>query len=140
MRGTAPAGRLPRENEPTVPTPPSSLDLDRSASAVRTGRRELREHLAEHTETGPVLTGGDIDADWQAAFSSGDEAVGGDNPTPDQDIVDELGRALGVEYQDNEELRGAPKLEERDRHRWEFNPASSEDFIERTKRRRDDLD
>ncbi len=34
-----------------------------------------------------------------------DEAPGGDNPTPDQDIVDEIGKALGVEYQDSEELR-----------------------------------
>ena len=37
--------------------------------------------------------------------SAGDEAPGGDNPTPDQDIVDDIGKALGVEYQDNEELQ-----------------------------------
>src|SRR4029453_6305194 len=44
-----------------VPTPPSTLDLDRTASAVRSGRRELRDRFAEHTETGPALTGGDVD-------------------------------------------------------------------------------
>jgi len=28
-------------------------------------------------------------------------------------------------------LKGAGKLEERDKHRWELDPASSEDFDER---------
>jgi hypothetical protein len=113
-----------------VPTPPSSLDLDRSASAVRTGRRELRERLDEHTETGPALTAGDVDADWESAYSVGDEAPGGDNPTPDQDVVDDIGRAVGVQYDDNEELKGEAKISKRDKHRWELDPASAEDFNE----------
>ena len=114
-----------------VQTPPSSLDLDRSASAVRSGRREMKERLAEHTETSPALTGGDVDADWGSAYSVGDEAPGGDNPTPDQDIVDDIGHAIGVEYQDNEELKGEAKISKRDRSRWELDPASSDDWDER---------
>ena len=50
-----------------------------------------------------VLTGGDIDAAWDQA-AVGDETVGGSSPTPDQDIVDEIGRALGVNYEDGEPL------------------------------------
>lgn len=123
--------RTVREEEFLSPTPPSSLDLDRTASAVRTGRRELRERYDEHTETGPAITGGDVDADWESAYSVGDEAPGGDNPTPDQDIVDEIGRAVGVQYQDNEELKSEEKIAQRDRHRWELDPASSEDYDER---------
>ncbi len=122
-----------REIEEEVPTPPSSLDLDRSASAVRTGRQELREALQEHTETSPALTGGDVDADWQGAASVGDEAAGGDNPTPDQQRVDDIGKALGVQYQDNEELRGVDKIDDRDKKRWELDPASAEDYKERQK-------
>ncbi|HSC27073.1 MAG TPA: DUF6335 family protein [Vicinamibacterales bacterium] len=114
-----------------MPTPPSSLDLDRTASAARTGRHEMREARLAHTETSPVLTGGDVDANWQDAYAVGDEAPGGDNPTPDQDRVDDIGRALGIEYQDNEELRTGDKIQERDRHRWELDPASSEDYRER---------
>ncbi|MGH9253557.1 MAG: DUF6335 family protein [Vicinamibacterales bacterium] len=114
-----------------VPTPPSSLDLDRSASAARSGRRELHERFAEHTETSPAMTGGDIDADWESAYSVGDEAPGGGSPTPDQDIVDDIGRAVGVEYEDNEELKGDTKITERDRKRWELDPASAEDYNER---------
>ena len=119
------------EDDDLVPTPPSSLDLDRTASAARSGRRGLREKFAEHTETSPALTGGDIDADWESAYSVGDEAPGGDNPTPDQDIVDDIGRAVGVQYEDNEELKGEKKISDRDRKRWELDPASSEDYDER---------
>jgi hypothetical protein len=114
-----------------VQTPPSSLDFDRSASAARSGRRELLERYEEHTETGPDITGGDVDADWESAYSVGDEAPGGDNPTPDQDVVDDIGRAVGIEYQDNEELKGEAKVSKRDKNRWELDPASSDDWDER---------
>ena len=76
----------------------------------------------------PAITGGDVDADWKNAYFSGDEAPGGDNPTPDQDVVDDIGKALGVEYQDDEELQGSDKVIERDKHRWELDPASAEDY------------
>ena len=67
-----------------------------------------------------VLTGGDLDADWQRAWDSGDEAVGGSAATPDQDIVDEIGRALGVEQEPDAEVWTSREiLRERDRHRWE---------------------
>jgi hypothetical protein len=122
--------RTVREDD-TMVSVPSSLALDRRASAARSGRRELRERFNEHTETSPQLTGGDVDADWESAYSVGDEAPGGDNPTPDQDIVDDIGRAVGVEYQDNEELKGADKVAKRDKHRWELDPASSEDYDDR---------
>jgi hypothetical protein len=118
-------------DEELLPSAPSSLDFDRSASAARSGRRELRERYDEHTETSPALTGGDVDADWESAYSVGDEAPGGDNPTPDQDLVDDIGRAVGVEYQDNEELKGEAKISKRDRNRWELDPASSDDWDER---------
>ena len=120
-----------REVEETIPGPPSSLNMDRHGSAARTGRAVLRHAKQEHTETSPAITGGDVDADWEDAYAVGDEAPGGDNPTPDQDRVDDIGRALGVEYQDNEELKGADKITKRDKHRWELDPASSEDYDDR---------
>jgi hypothetical protein len=113
------------------PTPPSSLNPDRSASSARSGRQELKERYDKHNETSPALTGGDVDADWESAYSTGDEAPAATTPTPDQNNVDDIGLALGVEYEDNEELEGADKIEERDRHRWEDDPASSEDFEDR---------
>ena len=119
-----------REIEDNVPTPPSSLDLDRTPSAARSGRQGMREARLQHNETSPELTGGDVDASWEDAYSTGDEAPGGDNPTPDQDRVDDIGKALGVQYEDSEELKAADKISERDRHRWELDPASAEDYPE----------
>jgi Family of unknown function (DUF6335) len=119
------------EFEDNVPTPPSSLDLDRSPSAARSGRQGALVARSQHNETSPELTGGDVDADWEDAYAVGDEAPGGDNPTPDQDRVDDIGRALGVEYQDNEELKASEKITKRDKHRWELDPASAEDYNDR---------
>ena len=119
------------QGDDIVPTPPSSLDLNRTASAARSGRRELSRRLEEHTETGPALTAGDVDADWESAYSVGDEAPGGDNPTPGQDVVDDIGKAVGVQYEDNEELKGEAKIAKRDKHRWELDPASAEDYDDR---------
>jgi hypothetical protein len=118
-------------DDDVVLSPPSTLDMDRTASSARSGRKTLHDRLEDHNETGPGLTGGDVDADWESAYSVGDEAPGGDNPTPDQDIVDEIGRALGNEYQDNEPLKGADKIAQRDKHRWELDPGSKEDFDDR---------
>ena len=101
-------------------------EAQRLASGSGSLNRELREH---HSHT-PDLTGGDIDADWQGA-DAGEETVGGSAPTPDQDVVDELGEAVGLTYEDNEPLHSTEKVEERDRHRWELDPASSEDYNDR---------
>ena len=102
-------------------------DAQRLASGGEQLKRQLREH---HSRT-PELSGGDIDADWAGV---GDETVGGSSPTPDQDVVDELGEAVGVTYEDNEPLHTTEKVEERDRHRWELDPASSEDYNDRVNR------
>lgn len=125
------ARRQLREVEETVPGPPSSLDMDRRPSAARSGRHELQEARREHNEVSPEITAGDVDADWKDAYSVGDEAPGGDNPTPDQDRVDDIGKALGVQYEDNEELKASDKIAERDRKRWELDPASSDDYKDR---------
>ena len=116
--------------DPTA-SAPSTLNFDRSGTAARTGgaRRDALQHELTHTDA--RITGGDLDADQQSAYGVGDEAPGGDNPTPDQDVVDEIGAAVGLEYQDAEELGGEGKVAERDRHRWELDPASAEDYRER---------
>ena len=85
------------------------------------------------TETSPVLRR-DVRCEMEGAYAVGDEAPGGDNPTPDQDRVDDIGRALGIQYQDNEELNPDEKVRERDRHRWELDPASSEDWPHKDKK------
>ena len=81
------------------------------------------EERVLHTESTPALSGGDVDADWQRADSSGEEAVGGSVATPDQDVVDEIGGALGVPRGPDEEVRTSSEiLDKRDEHRWEQEP------------------
>ena len=90
-----------------------------------------RKHEKEPVDADTAgLSGGDADVSPQGV-DAGTEAPGGSNPTPDQDLVDEIGRAAGVTYQDNEPLKFGEKTAERDRDRWELNPASSEDYGER---------
>jgi hypothetical protein len=80
---------------------------------------ESGDERGVHPETSPRLTGGDVDADWLTAHSVGEEAVGGSVATPDQDIVDSLGEALGVPQEPDAPVRTSGEiLEERDAHRW----------------------
>ena len=123
--------RQRRTLDDIVPTPPSSLDMDRRSSAARSGRAELAETRHEQRNMSPEIAGGDVDVDLEDAYFTGEEVPGGDNPTPDMDIVDDIGKALGVEYNDDEELKGGDKVGNRDKHRWELDPASSEDYKDR---------
>ena len=120
----------PRKTVADIHGIPSSLGMASLASAAHSGGEELRDTLKKNNSASPRLTGGDVDANWQNAESQGDESPGGDNPTPDQDVVDEIGRALGVEYADDEELQGGAEIAERDTHRWELDPNSKDDFDE----------
>lgn len=85
---------------------------------------------SEDRKRAQILAGGDPDAEWDHP-DDGTAAVGGSTPTPDQDIVDDLGRAAGVTYETNEPIAPEDKVAARDEHRWEVDPASSEDYQER---------
>ena len=67
---------------------------------VRAGSEKLAERLRENPGLDPTLSGGDVDAAWDMAESQGDEAVGGDTPTPGQNNVDEMGQALTTHGRD----------------------------------------
>lgn len=94
------------------------------------GSDELLQRLQQRTGQSPVTSGSDLDADWERTDQSGEEAVGGSVPTPDQDVVEELGAAVGVTYRDDEPLNTEDKLNARDEARWELNPASADDELE----------
>lgn len=91
------------------------------------GRQKLEEKLNQHHSLDPMLSGGDVDAAWDTSAQAGEESVGGSVPTPDQDVVDELGEAAGLTYKDYEPLDSDKKILDRDRNRWELNPESAED-------------
>jgi hypothetical protein len=121
------------DNAPLGTLDPDALEVLHDTQAV------APEHGAERTIVGEasidrrraaILAGGDADA-TSSDVDSGEEAVGGANPTPDQDVVDDLGRAAGVFYAGGEPLRPEEKEAARDAHRWETDPASAEDYPER---------
>ncbi len=96
---------------------PIILDLDDGGDDVNGAAEAVGPNGAGERHS--ILTGGDVDADAIRAETSGEEAVGGSEPTPDQDIVDELGRALGIEHPDGEEFVASSEiLGRRDRFRW----------------------
>jgi hypothetical protein len=107
-------------------------DFEERQGLASGGRQKLKEKLNEHHSLNPDLSGGDVDAAWEDSTVAGEESVGGSAPTPDQDNVDELGKAAGVTYQDNEPLNSDKKILDRDRHRWELDPRSADDDKEET--------
>lgn len=123
----------------------SSVDTDESpqifTESYGTGVREIPGYVSDenhfydddrpYNEASPTLTGGDIDANYEQANAEGDESVGGTAPTPDMDIVDNLGKAVGLEMNDANFLHTEDILQQRDDRRWEMEPRSSEDYEER---------
>jgi hypothetical protein len=90
------------------------------------GRKFVEREFERRHSVSPELTAGDVDARWQEAEDSGAETPGGHVATPDQDNVDEIGRAVGMEFQDNQELSAPGEiLSRRDRHRWEMDKRST---------------
>lgn len=100
-------------------------------SGYNIGGRSLRQRKRQYTHTSPEITGGDVDAYWQVEDAVGDEAVGGTAPTPDQNITDELGEAVGLPMKNQDALHTNDILEERDDSRWELDPMSADDYSER---------
>src|SRR5882672_11980084 len=71
----------------------------------------LAHRLRNNTAASPRDAGGDLDANWEDVNESGSETVAGDNPTPDQSLVEENALAMGVNFGNNEELESLAKIE-----------------------------
>jgi hypothetical protein len=89
-----------------------------AGEALRTGVSGRRPAHDPEMPEQDLLRMGDPDVDALSAAYVGDEAAGGDMPTPDQDRVDDIGRAYGVSEADEGELRVSSEiLSARDRRR-----------------------
>lgn len=73
------------------------------------------------------LSGGDPDDNWYQAEVVGEEAVGGQTPTPDQNVTEGLLLSMGLGSVDGQPVQTAKTLSQRDQRRWELNPDSAED-------------
>jgi hypothetical protein len=119
-------------NDPDyVPDPEIEEFMELEISHAPKDPDVLAQRLRNNTAASPRDAGGDLDAAWEDVNDSGSETVAGDNPTPDQSLVEENAAAIGVTYEDNEELEIIEKIEKRDRDRFELEESSkaSEDMI-----------
>ena len=119
-------------NDPDyVPDPEIEEFMELEISRAPKDPDLLANKLRNHTAASPRDAGGDLDAAWEDVNDSGSETVAGDNPTPDQSIVEENASAMGISYEDNEELEFIDKIEKRDRDRFELdeNSKAFEDMI-----------
>jgi hypothetical protein len=112
-------------NDPNfVPDPEIEKFMEEEIARAPKDPDQLAHRLRENTASSPADSGGDPDASWEDVNDSGEESVAGDNPTPDQSLVEENARAVGVSFEDNEELEFIDKIDRRDRDRFELDPRS----------------
>jgi hypothetical protein len=69
----------------------------------------------------------DAEDEAYRAEVNGDQAVGGSTAVPSQNDTEELAEAVGIMIDDDTPLDTEEMLEDRDRDRWELDPASAID-------------
>jgi len=114
-------------NPDFVPDPEIEEFMEEEIARAPKDPEQLAHRLRNNTASSPSDAGGDLDASWEEVNDSGTESVGGDNPTPDQSDVEENAHAVGVNFEDNEDLDVIDKIERRDRQRYELDPRSKTD-------------
>ncbi len=107
-----------------IPNPEIEEFMEEEIARAPKDPEQLSRRLRNNTAASPTDAGGDLDASWEDVNDSGTESVAGDNPTPDQSDVEENAHAVGVNFEDNEELDVLEKIERRDRQRFELDPRS----------------
>jgi len=114
-------------NPDYVPDPDIEEFMEEEISRAPKDPDLLAQRLRNNTASSPKDAGGDLDASWEDVNDSGSETISGDNPTPDQSNVEENAHAVGVNFEDNEELDFLDKIERRDRDRFELDERSKSD-------------
>lgn len=114
-------------NPDFVPDPEIEEFMEEEISRAPKDPEQLAHRLRDNTAASPKDAGGDPDADWEDVNNSGSETIAGDNPTPDQSVVEENASAIGMTYEDNEELDLLDKIQRRDRDRYELDERSKAD-------------
>lgn len=123
-----PAEEFYLSNNPDyIPNPEIEEFMEEEILRAPKDPEHLAHRIRENTAASPKDSGGDFDASWEDVNDSGSESVAGHNATPDQSIVEENAHAMGVNFEDNEELEFLDKIERRDRDRFELEESSKAD-------------
>lgn len=111
--------RLRREKEAPHISSPTAV----AAEALRTGvpPKRLPQRKDQIPREDAKMRVGDPDDDGLQNEYSGEDTPGGSTPTPDQNSVDDIGRAYGLQEEDSGALRSAAEvLGRRDKRRTEL--------------------
>lgn len=117
VAGNEDADAIARRTTRSADNPDTKDHFNKRQQLSMGGRHELEEELETYHGSSPDLSAGDLDASWQYGNAAGEETVGGSAATPEQNIVENLGKAAGLTYDDDEPLATGEKIEQRDKHR-----------------------
>ncbi|MEC4985205.1 MAG: DUF6335 family protein [Oscillatoria sp. PMC 1068.18] len=123
-------GKMPPVEVSTTAT--NQDDPLAGVTSRNTGGGEIIEEATTTMAAGGEVTAGDLDANQYQAKVSGEEAVGGLTPTPDQNVTEEMQSAMGISAAETEPVQTTEKLQRRDENRWQLDPESSEDYEQHT--------
>jgi hypothetical protein len=124
------AGRM--ESKIVAPSEEIQHEFSEASHLGSAGQQHLIDKLRDHHLPSPDQSGGYMAPPWEDV-DLGEERVGAGNPVPDQNNVEEFGKAVGLSFEDNEPLNADAKMKARDQSRWELNAASSEGYEGRMK-------
>jgi len=113
-------------NPDFVPDPEIEEFMEEEISRAPKDPELLARRLRNNHSAAPAGVG-DPDSDWDDSTEEGEETPFGDNPTPDQSLVEENAAAVGVSFEDNEDLEFIDKIDRRDRDRFELDERSKSD-------------
>jgi len=123
--------RADRKAEPAGPAQARPVDAAPSISPTAVALEVLQSGVVPSASVEPPAIPGEVDAilvgdpddDFLSNEYVGDETPGASTPTPDQNGVDDIGRAYGLQEEDSGGLRSSSEvLARRDRHRFELIP------------------
>ena len=131
----------PPANDPVIYLP-SKQDLEQEAhaaaleqdavEAARIGQAQNSALLGAEVPvnnrmaSGDPPTAGDPDAMSEQAKVVGEEAIGGTTPTPDQNNVDDIAAAVGIDTQAEQPVGVKDEMDRRDEQRFELDPDSKD--------------
>jgi len=115
------------KQSPGVDLPPGQSAFE----AARIGQEDQSEDVGadvsakrDRMASGMPTTAGDPDVRKDQAKVVGEEAIGGTTPTPDQDNVDEVAAAVGIDTKAEHPVRVTREMQRRDEQRYELDPES----------------
>ncbi len=119
----------PIDNKDPIVEKSDVQDIESEPNALPVGIKDRNtglgatvESASQHMASGQPTTGGDPDAMNEQAKVVGEEAIGGSTPTPDQNNIDDIADATGINITPEEPVEVINEMRQRDNDRFELDP------------------